>query len=76
MGNCCKKRCEKELLYPRLPYTPVDGTRHHFWDFQDGCLKPRTPITPLDAMMPETDLTKRHIAARKAAMDRLKDLDD
>ena len=84
-SSCCHKRAPVNIseneqhrppesdTYARLPYTPVEGTAHHFWNFKTMQLEPSTPITPPNQMIAQTDRTTQLIKKRQAALDLLKD---
>ena len=54
--------------FPRLPYTPVHVSAHHYYKHETAEVLPSTPKTPLNEMQPETSRTARLIKERKTAM--------
>ena len=79
MGGWCSKRAASiDRAEERIPYpmTPLPATRHHFMDRETLDWLPRTPFTPLDEIQPETDMTTKMVARRRAEQEALQCLQD
>ena len=44
-------------------------THHHYYSYEQEAMLPRTPMTPLDEMVPQADLTVKLIAGRRVEQD-------
>ena len=87
MGGWCSRRHiilaeppvpESDQLFLPIPPCPNPNhmTKHHFFNTETQEWQPSTPFTPIDKMVPSTDLTRRRSAEHAEALNMLADVND